>query len=197
MKVNYWKIIENITGENFSSRKCQFCHLFSNRGALLSVLRFGALIVCLLVYPSYLFVKVLRMRVMTSGVSLTLLSDRVFVGTSGLHLDFVTTNENETQQNLTETDKAPPPVHRSSSSFLFFVDHPLSFSDPDDHCTHTTESTPHNSNGHSVVVERVSRSNQNNPIDTPRKHDRNAFTTSSKRPTPFRSPADSTTTQTL
>ena len=64
--------------------------MFSNRGALSSVLRFGALIVCLLVYPSYLFVKVLRMRVMTSGVSLTLLSDRVFVGTSGLHLDFVT-----------------------------------------------------------------------------------------------------------
>ena len=65
-------------------------------------------------------------------------------------------------------------------------------------CLHPPNSTPHNSNNsYSVVDKRASRSNQNKPIDTPSKQERNAFTTSSNRPTPFRSLAYPTTTQTL
>ena len=80
---------------------------------------------------------------------------------------------------------------------LFVVDPPLSFPG-DDHCIHTNESTSqNNNNGHSVVDERVSRPHQNKPIDTPSKQERNVHTSSSNHPTPFRSPADPTTTQTL
>ena len=85
------------------------------------------------------------------------------------------------------------PVHRSFV-LLFFVDLPVSFPVNNEYI-HTTESTSHNSNGHSVVDERASRFNQNKPVDTPSKQERNAFTTSSNRPTPFRFRLDPATAQ--
>ena len=69
-----------------------------------------------------------------------------------------------------------------------------------DHCIHTTDSKPHNkknNNSDSVVHKRPSRSNNSKLTDTPSKQERNTFTSSSNCPTPFRSPTDPKTTQTL
>ena len=78
---------------------------------------------------------------------------------------------------------------------LFFVDLPLSFPTDSNEYIHTTESTPHNNKSDSVFDERVSRSNQNKPAQTQNNQKRNVRTTSSNRPTPFRSRLDPTTTQ--
>ena len=79
---------------------------------------------------------------------------------------------------------------------FFFVDLPLSFpTDNNNEYVHTTESTPHNNRSDSVFDERVSRSNQNKPAQTQNNQKRNVRTTSSNRPTPFRSRLDPTATQ--
>ena len=87
------------------------------------------------------------------------------------------------------------PVHRSFV-LLFFVDPHLYFP-VDNEYIRTTESKSLNSKSDSVVNERVSRFNQNKPVDTPSKQERNAFTTSSNRPTPFRFRLDPATAQAL
>ena len=74
--------------------------------------------------------------------------------------------------------------------------------DDDDDCIHPPDSRPYNNknnnnNSHSVVDKRPCRSNKNNPINTPSKQERNAFTSSSNHLTPFRSPVYPKTTQTL
>ena len=82
---------------------------------------------------------------------------------------------------------------------LLILPLPFPTDDDDDDCIHPLDCEPYNnnSNSDSVVEERPCRSNSSKPIDTPNKQERNAFTSSSNRSTPFRSPAYPATTQPL